>query len=97
MNTFPVSSSDIQKRYKDIVERVKRTKQRAVLMSRDEPQAVIISLEEAQQLDELRRRNSAKHLLAWVKEVQEMLKDEKLPADLSTRHNYYLWEEERRT
>jgi prevent-host-death family protein len=94
MQTFSVSSSDFQKRYKQVVERVKQTNQRAVLMSRDKPQAVIISLEEAQQLDEFRRRNSGRAALAFAKEVRELLKDEHLPPDLSTRHDYYLWEEE---
>jgi prevent-host-death family protein len=97
MQTFSVSSSDIQKHYRQVLERVKQTKQRAVLTHKNEPQAVIISLEEAQQLDDLRRRNSGKNLLAWAKDVRELLKDEKLPADLSTRHDYYLWEEDDHT
>jgi prevent-host-death family protein len=94
MHTFPVSSSDIQKRYREVVERVKQTKQRAVLMSRNQPQAVIVSLEDLHKLEDMRRRNSGREALAFAKEVRELLKDEKLPSDLSTRHDYYLWEEE---
>lgn len=94
MNTFAVSSSDFQKQYKTVVERVKQTKQPALLTSKNEPQAVLISLEDFAKLQDLRRRNSAKNLLAWAKDVQELLKDEHLPSDLSARHDYYLWEED---
>lgn len=93
MDTFAVSSSDFQKRYKTVVERVKQTKQPAVLMNKNEPQAVLVSLEDYSKLQEMRRRNSAKNLLALAQEVSELLKNEKLPSDLSTRHDYYLWEE----
>jgi len=31
--------------------------------------------------------------LDWAHEMRELLKGEKLPSDLSTRHDYYLWEE----
>ena len=94
MNTFAVSSSDFQKQYKTVVERVKQTKQPALLTSKKEPQAVLISLEDYEKLETLRRRDSAKNLLAWVQDVRELLKDEQLPPDLSTRHDYYLWEEQ---
>lgn len=94
MNTFSVSSSDVQKRYKEVVDRVKQTKQPALLMNNKEPQAAIVSLEDLAELQQLRQRNSAKNLLAWTAEVRELLKDEHLPADLSTRHDYYLWEED---
>ena len=97
MNTFSVSSSDIQKRYKEIVERVRETRQPALLMNNKEPQAAIVSLEDLTELQEVRRRNSAKNLLTWAAEVQELLKDEQLPSDLSSRHDYYLWEEGTKT
>lgn len=94
MNSFPVSSTDIQNQYKEIIERVRQTQSRAILMNRNEPQAVIISLEEAERFDELRRRNSGQALLDLAHEVREILKDEHLPSDLAARHDYYLWEEE---
>ena len=97
MNTFTVSSRDIQRNYRDIVTKVKQTKQPAILMSQKEPQAAIISLDDLEELRQLRRRNSAKNLLAWVEEVRELLKDETLPSDLAARHDYYLWEEENTT
>lgn len=93
MDTFTVSSSNFQKSYKTVVERVKQTRQPAVLTNKKEPQVVIISLEDYGKLQDLRRRNSAKNLLAWVADVRKLLKDEQLPHNLSEQHDYYLWEE----
>jgi prevent-host-death family protein len=93
MNTFAVSARDIQRNYKDVVERVRQTRQPAILMSQKEPQAAIVNLEDLEELKEVRRKNSAKALLELAQEVRELLKDEQLPSDLSQRHDYYLWEE----
>lgn len=38
-----------------------------------------------------KRSSSAKALLEMVKEAKKILKDEKLPKDLSINHDYYLW------
>ncbi len=94
MNTFSVSSSDIQKKYREVVDRVRATRQPAVLMNKKEPQAVIVSLEDFEQLQEFRRRNSGRVALKLVQEVRELLRDEHLPSDLAERHDYYLWEEQ---
>lgn len=97
MNDFAVSSRDIQRSYAAIIERVKQTKQPAILMNKKKPQAAIVSLDDLEELQQVRRRNSAKNLLAWVQDVRELLKDETLPSDLAVRHDYYLWEEETAT
>jgi prevent-host-death family protein len=76
MNTFAVSSSDFQKKYKTVFERVRQTKQPALLTSKKEPQAVLISLEDYAKLQDLRRKNSARAALAFAKEMRELLKDE---------------------
>jgi prevent-host-death family protein len=93
MNTFAVSARDIHRNYKSVVDRVRQTRHAAVLMSQKEAQAVIVSVEDFQELQEMRKKNSAQNLLDWAHEVREMVKGEKLPADLATRHDYYLWEE----
>ena len=93
MNTFAVSARDIQRSYKQVVERVRQKKEAAVLMRQREAQAVIVSIEDFQELQEMRKKNSAQNLLDWAHEMRELLKGEKLPSDLSTRHDYYLWEE----
>src|SRR5947207_9871981 len=94
MNTSTISTRDIQRHYKEIFDHVKQTKRPAVVMSKKEPQVAIVSLDDLDELQKLRRRNSARALLELAAEVHTLLKDEKLPSDLSTRHDYYLWEEE---
>ena len=93
MNTFAVSARDVQRNYKQVVERVRQKKEAAVLMNQREAQAVIVSIEDFQELQEMRKKSSAQNLLDWAHDMQELLKGEKLPTDLSTRHDYYLWEE----
>jgi hypothetical protein len=93
MNTFAVSARDMQRNYRDILERVKQTGQAALLMSQKEPQAAIVRLEDLEKLSQARRKNSAQALLDLAQEVQALLKDETLPADLSQKHDYYLWGE----
>src|SRR5882724_1518836 len=94
MYTSTISTRDIQRNYKEIFEQVKQTKRPTVVMNQKEPQVAIVSLDDLDELQKLRRRNSARALLELAAEVHTLLKDEKLPADLSARHDYYLWEEE---
>jgi prevent-host-death family protein len=94
MQTYTISARDIQQNYKAVVDRVKHTKQPAILVNQKEPQAVIVSLEDFEKLQGMRKRNSARSALNFAKEVRSLLKDEKLPSDLSAQHDYYLWEEQ---
>ena len=73
------SARDIQRNYRDILERMKYTGQAALLMSQKEPQAAIVRLEDLEKLSQARRKNSAQALLDLAQEVQELLKDETLP------------------
>jgi PHD/YefM family antitoxin component YafN of YafNO toxin-antitoxin module len=91
--TTVVTSRDILRNYKEVFRRVQQTKQPVIFYNRKQPQVAIVSLDDLQKLEDLRRRNSARALLSLVHEVRKLLKDEQLPPDLSTRHDYYLWEE----
>ncbi len=42
-------------------------------------------------LEVVDQRNGAQVLLELSRKAQEILKDEKLPRDLSINHDYYLW------
>ena len=42
-------------------------------------------------LDEIKQYGDTQSLLELSKKAQEILKDEKLPRDLSVNHDYYLW------
>jgi PHD/YefM family antitoxin component YafN of YafNO toxin-antitoxin module len=88
-----ITSRDILRNYKGVFKRVQETKQPALFYNRKEPQVAIVSLDDYQRLQDLRRRNSGRGALKLIKEVHELLKDEHLPPDLSQRHDYYLWEE----
>lgn len=90
--TTIVTSRDILRNYKEVFKRVQETKQPAVFYIRKEPQVAIVSLDDYNKIQELRRRNSGRAALKLIKEVHELLKDEKLPSDLAERHDYYLWE-----
>ena len=91
-----VNIRDILRSHKQVLERVKQSKKRVVIVSQDQPQAGLVSLEDLKKLEELDKQQkyqqSTKSLLEVAKKVHKLLKDEKLPADLSTRHDYYHYE-----
>jgi prevent-host-death family protein len=92
MNTFVVSSRDIQRNYSDVISRVRDTKQAALLISQNEPQAVIVPLEEYKQLEQLQRKRAIERLLALAKEIAEKYKDAPIPSDLAINHDKYFAE-----
>jgi prevent-host-death family protein len=88
-----VTARDILRNYKNIITKVKDTKQPALVMNQKEPQVAIVSLEDFEKLQNLRYKNSAKSLLDTALQVRELLKNETLPADLSERHDFYNYED----
>lgn len=94
-----VNIRDILRSHKRVLERVKQKKERVVIVSQQQPQAGIVSLEDLKKLEELdqqqKYQQSTKSLLVAAKKVHQILKDndERLPADLSARHDYYHYEE----
>jgi PHD/YefM family antitoxin component YafN of YafNO toxin-antitoxin module len=89
-----VTTRDMLRNYRDVIEKVKRTKQPAVVVSDKKPQVAIVSLEDLRKLEMLGEQASAKRLLEMAKRVRVLLKDEHLPADLSARHDDYLWQDD---
>lgn len=63
-----------------------------MVVSQNEPQVAIISLEALNTLKEAQIRDASRAFLNTVQRVRELLKDEHLPADLSARHDHYLWD-----
>lgn len=96
LNANTVKIRDILRNHKQVLEYVKHTKKRITLVNQDIPQVGIVSLDDLKKLDELDKRAkyqaSTKSLLNVAKKVQAVLKNEHLPKDLSTRHDYYHWE-----
>lgn len=92
-----VNIRDILRSHKQVLERVKQKRERMVIVSQQQPQAGLVSLDDLKTLEKLDKQQkyqqSTKSLLKVAKKVHELLKDEKLPADLSARHNHYHYEE----
>lgn len=87
-----VTAREMLRRYKEVFERVKQTGQPTLVLSHKQPQVAIVSLEDFAQLEELHYLKSAKALLEVAKKTREVLKGEKLPTDLSEKHDEYLWQ-----
>lgn len=84
-----VTARDILRNYKEVFDKVKKTKQPAVVMSQKEPQVAIVSLEDLGKLRKLKNVQSTKALLAMAGIIP---KGSGLPADLSEKHNEYTWD-----
>jgi prevent-host-death family protein len=95
MPPMTITTRDILRNYKLIINQIRETKQPAIIVSQKEPQVAIVSLDDFKNLQNMRFKNSAKSLLDTAVKVRELLKDEKLPADLSERHDFYNFEEEK--
>lgn len=94
-----VTARDILRNYKKVFANIKKTKQPTVVFSQKEPQVAIVSLEDLEKLQQLRYKNSGQTMLNIAKKVNNILVEagEKLPNDLSTNHDYYVWAEEKTT
>lgn len=91
-----VSIRDILRSHKRVLEGVKKNKERVVIVSQEQPQAGLVSLEDLERLEELdqqqKYQQSTKSLLGVARKVHKLLENEKLPANLSTKHDYYHYE-----
>ena len=91
LNTNFTNIRDIQRNYKKIGEEVNRTDKPLVVMSKNQPQFVVVSLKTLDRLQENETRNSAQKLLDIAAQVRKL--GIKGPKDLSQNHNKYAWDE----
>lgn len=91
MITTTITARNILRDYKNVFNNIKKTNQPAIVTSHKEPQVAIVSLEDLEKLQNLRNKDSTKNLLEFAEKARELLKDEKLPADLAINHDSYLW------
>lgn len=89
LNTVTVTARDILRNYKEVFDKVKRTKQPAVVMSQKQPQVAIVSLEDLEKLGQIKNKQSTKALLDLAGIIP---KGSGLPSDLSKKHNEYTWD-----
>ena len=88
-----ITARDILRNYKEVFTRIKKSKEPAVVMTKNEPQVAIISLEQLEQLKQFQYKQSAQSLLNLSKKVNKLIEDsgEKFPGDLSANHDKYLY------
>lgn len=91
-----ITTRHLLRQYKRVIEQVKKTKEPAVVVSQQQPQVAIISLDDLERLTQLHVHSDGQTLLETVRRVRALLGDEHLPADLSTQHDHYLWDDEDR-
>lgn len=75
--------------YKQVFDKVNKTKQPAVVMSQRKPQVAIIPLDDLEDLKVLKNKQSTKSLLDLAGIIP---KGSGLPVDLSKKHNEYTWD-----
>jgi len=91
LNTSYTNIRDIQRNYKRVGEEVNKTDKPLIVMSKNQPQFVIVSLKTFDKIQQLDSQNSASRLLAIARWAEE--NHIKGPKDLSENHNKYAWGE----
>lgn len=88
-DTITITARDILRNYKEVFDKVKKTKRPAVVMSQKEPQVAIVAIEDLEKLKQLKNKQSTKALLDLAGIIP---KGSGLPSDLSQKHNEYTWD-----
>ena len=84
-----VTARELVRNYKRVFDKIKSTKQPAVVSAHKEPQVAIISLEDLEKLNQIEAQLSARGLLKLA-ELGKKIKGEG-PKDLSTNLDKYTW------
>lgn len=84
-----VTARDILRNYKGVFDKVIKTKQPTVVVSKKKPQVAIVSLDDLEKLKQLKNKQSTKALLDLAGIIP---KGSGLPSDLSHKHNEYTWD-----
>lgn len=84
-----VNMRDIARSSKKVFEEIKKSKEPALVVSRNEPQAVIVSLEEYEELKQAKAEQASLRILKLALDHREELKS--LPTDLRQRANEILY------
>ncbi len=91
MTTTIITARDILRDYKSVFNDVRKTKRPAIVTTHKEPQVAIVSLDDLERLQGLQNKDSAKNLLDFTERARKLLENEKLPEDLASKHDEYLW------
>ncbi|MBI2039688.1 type II toxin-antitoxin system Phd/YefM family antitoxin [Candidatus Microgenomates bacterium] len=89
LDTTIVTARDILRNYRRVFDKVKKTRQPAIVVSKRKPQVAIVSLDDLERLKSLKNKQSTKVLLDLAGIIP---KGSGLPADLSEKHDEYTWD-----
>lgn len=89
LNTVTVTARDILRNYKGVFDKVKKTKQPAVVMRQNTAQVAIVPMEDLEKLRQFKNKQSTKALLDLAGIIP---KGSGLPSDLSQKHDEYTWD-----
>lgn len=84
-----LTAREMLRNYKQVFEKIKNTKQPAVVVFQKKPQVAIVSLDDLENLKQLKNKQSTKTLLDLAGIIP---KGSGLPADLARKHNEYTWD-----
>lgn len=99
MITSTVTAREMLRNHKEIIERVRKTKQPAIVVNQKKPQVAIVSIDDLEELRRLRLIKAIEGFQTLAAEIAQQHKDNPLPSDLSTKHNDYFveaWEGQKR-
>lgn len=90
-----VNIRDLSRSPKRIFEEVKKTKQPRQVVSQKEPQAVIVSMEDFKDFEELKSKQKQQGSALALLKIGQMAEQLKVkgPKDLSTNLDKYTWDE----
>ena len=81
---------DIQRNYKKVAKELNKNNKPLIVMSKNQPQFAIVSLQTLEEIERRKQPNSIKAMKAiaqWAKD-----NDINAPTDLSEKHNEYAWD-----
>jgi PHD/YefM family antitoxin component YafN of YafNO toxin-antitoxin module len=90
LNSNFTNIRDIQRNYKKVAEEVNKTGKPFIVMSKNQPQFAIVSLQTLEDIEQRKQPNSIEAMKAiaqWAKD-----NDINAPTDLSVKHNEYAWD-----
>ena len=83
-----ITTRDILRNYKQVFDKVKKTKHPVIVMSQKQAQVAIVPLEDLERLKLLKNRQSTKALL----DMAGIIPKGSVPSDLSEKHDKYTWD-----
>jgi PHD/YefM family antitoxin component YafN of YafNO toxin-antitoxin module len=90
LNTNFTNIRDIQRNYRKVAKELNDSNKPIIVMSKNQPQFAIVSLQTLEELEQRKQPNS----IQAMKEIAQWAEDNDInaPTDLSEKHNEYAWD-----